>query len=128
MSPTDGLLRTELTYDPPARLVAYPLEVGTTWTSTSSVSGLTSGVSTFASETYEGAVDVRGALATPFAEFDVLRVVLTLDRWVGFALVHFDVSHLFVTECFGTVATLRSQAYVSGPEMTTVGELRRLSP
>lgn len=127
VSPEDGLFRTELTYDPPARLMAYPLELDTTWTSTSSVSGLTSGVITFASETYEGLVDARGVLSTPFAEFDALRVVLTLDRWVGAAL-YFDVSQLFVTECFGTVATLRSEGYVSGPEMTTVGELRRLSP
>jgi len=127
VSPEDGLFRTELTYDPPAKLMAYPLELDTTWTSTSSVSGLTSGVLTFASETYEGTVDARGVLATPFADFDALRVVLTLDRWVGAAL-YFDVSHLFVTECFGTVATLRSEAYVSGPEMTTLGEVRRLSP
>lgn len=127
VSPEDGLFRTELTYDPPAKLMAYPLELDTTWTSTSSVSGLTSGVLTFASETYEGLVDARGVLATPFADFDALRVVLTLDRWVGAAL-YFDVSQLFVTECFGTVATLRSEAYVSGPEMTTLGELRRLSP
>lgn len=127
VSPEDGLFRTELTYDPPAKLMAYPLELDTTWTSTSSISGLTSGVLTFASETYEGLVDARGVLSTPFADFDVLRVVLTLDRWVGAAL-YFDVSQLFVTECFGTVATLRSEAYVSGPEMTTVGELRRLSP
>ena len=127
VSPEDGLFRTELTYDPPARLMAYPLELDTSWTSTSSVSGLTSGVLTFASETYEGLVDARGVLSTPFADFDALRVILTLDRWVGAAL-YFDVSHLFVTECFGTVATLRSESYVSGPEMTTVGELRRLSP
>lgn len=127
VSPEDGLFRTELTYDPPARLMAYPLELDTSWTSTSSVSGLSSGVLTFASETYEGLVDARGVLSTPFADFDALRVVLTLDRWVGAAL-YFDVSQLFVTECFGTVATLRSEAYVSGPEMTTVGELRRLSP
>ncbi|HRE91803.1 MAG TPA: hypothetical protein PK095_21975 [Myxococcota bacterium] len=127
VSPDDGLFRTELTYDPPAKLMAYPLELDTSWTSTSSVSGLTSGVVTFASETYEGLVDARGVLSTPFADFDALRVILTLDRWVGAAL-YFDVSHLFVTECFGTVATLRSEAYVSGPEMTTLGELRRLSP
>lgn len=127
VSPEDGLFRTELTYDPPARLVAYPLEIDTSWTSTSSVSGLTSGVLTFASETYEGLVDARGTLGTPFAEFDALRVVLTLDRWVGAALF-FDVSHLFVTECFGTVATLRSESYVTGPEMTTLSSLRRLSP
>lgn len=127
VSPEDGLFRTELIYDPPAKLMAYPLELDTTWTSTSSVSGLTSGVLTFASETYEGLVDARGGLSTPFADFDALRVILTLDRWVGAAL-YFDVSQLFVTECFGTVATLRSEAYVSGPEMTTVGELRRLSP
>lgn len=127
VSPEAGLLRTELAYDPPARLMAYPLSVGTTWASTSTVTGLTNGVPTLATETYEGSVDARANLATPFSDFDVLRVVLTLDRWVGAAL-YFDVQHLFVTECFGTVASLRSKAYVSGPEMSSASELRRLSP
>lgn len=127
VSPEDGLFRTELAYDPPARILAYPLTLEKTWTSTSSVSGLTNGVVTFASETYEGKVDASGRLSTPFATFDVLRAVVTLDRWVGAAL-YFDVSHFFVTECFGTVATLRSEAYVTGPELDTAAELRRLSP
>ncbi len=127
VSPEGGLFRTELTYDPPAKLMAYPLALNTTWASTSTITGLTSGVISYVTETYEGTVDNRGTLATPFADFDAFRVVLTLDRLVG-AVPYSDVSHLFVTECFGTVATLRSPAYASGPEFTTASELRRLSP
>jgi len=127
VSPEDGLLRTELAYDPPAQLLAYPLSVGTTWTSTSSVTGLTDGVWTVATETYEGDVDVAGVLSTPFAEFEVLRAVVSLDRWIGVVL-YYEVQHLFVTECFGTVGSIRSDSYESGPEFDTAAEIRRLSP
>ena len=127
VSSADGLLRTELAYDPPARILAYPLALDASWTTTSTVTGLTNGVVSLATETYEGRVDARGTLATPFADFDVLRAVVALDRWVGGAL-YFEVQQLFVSECFGTVASLRSEAYEAGPELTTAAELRRLSP
>lgn len=127
VSPEGGLTRTQLTYDPPARLLAYPMTKGMTWTSTSSVSGVTNGIATFASETYEGSIDADGVLKTPFADFPTLRAIVKLSRWVGFAL-YTEVSHLWVTECFGTVATVRSEGYATGPELTKAAELRRLSP
>jgi len=127
VSTAGGPFRTELAYDPPAKLLAYPLELGLAWESTSTVTGLTSGVVTVLDETYQGTVDARGSLATPFADFDALRVVLTLQRSLG-ATYYSEVQHLFVTECFGTVAALRSQPYERGPELTNAAELRRLSP
>lgn len=127
VSAEGGFTRTQLSYDPPARLLAYPMTKGKTWTSTSSVSGVTNGIATFASETYEGTIDADGTLKTPFAEFETLRAIVSLDRWVGVAL-YTEVSHLWVTECFGTVATVRSEGYASGPELTKAAELRRLSP
>lgn len=127
VSPEDGFTRTQLTYDPPARLLAYPMTKGKTWTSTSSVSGVTSGIATFATETYEGSIDADGTLKTPFADFATLRAIVSLERWVGVAL-YTEVSHLWVTECFGTVATVRSKGYATGPELSEAAELRRLSP
>lgn len=127
VSPSDGALRTELRYDPPALLLAFPLALDAAWTTTSAVSGVTNGVPTLATETYEARVDAAGTVVTPFASFDALRVVVALDRWVGAAL-YFDVQHLFVAECFGTVASIRSEGYVSATEFTTAAELRRLAP
>ena len=126
-SAEDGLTKTELTYTPPAKLLGYPLAVAASWTSTSTVSGLTSGVATLATETYSGTVDARGTVKTPFADFDALRVIVTLNRWIG-AVFYNDVQQLFVTECFGTIASVRSAAYQTGPEFTSAAELRRLSP
>ncbi len=126
-SETDGLTRTELVYDPPAKLMSFPLELDASWTTTSTISGLTNGVPSLVTETWTGEVDARGEVSTPFADFDALRVNLRLDRLVG-AVPYFEVQHLFVTECFGTIASLRSEGYVAGPEFSTAAELRRLAP
>lgn len=128
VSPDDGLFRTELTYDPPATLLAFPLTKGATWTSVSDVSGLTSGTPTaFVSETYTGRVDEAGTVKTPFGAFPALRAVVELDRLVG-AVPYSEVQHLYVAECFGTVASVRSEAYASGPEIEQAAEIRRLAP
>jgi hypothetical protein len=126
-SETDGLTRTELVYDPPAKLMSFPLELDASWTTTSTITGLTNGVPSLVTETWTGKVDARGEVSTPFADFDALRINLRLDRLVG-AVPYFEVQHLFVSECFGTVASLRSEGYVAGPEFSDAAELRRLAP
>src|SRR5205085_778707 len=42
-SPADGLYATKLTYSPPAKLIAFPLTAGATWSTTSQVSGTYNG-------------------------------------------------------------------------------------
>ncbi len=125
--PQDSLLATRLSYNPPAKLIAFPLTVGATWSTTSTVSGLYNGAAWVQYESYESTADVRGVAKTPFADFDVIRVKTKLTRTVG-VVVNVTRSQAFVSECFGTIATLRSQLNETGSEFSSQAEVRRLSP
>lgn len=127
VSPDDGLSRTNLEYDPAVTTLAFPLEVGDSWTTDATVSGLASGIASFYYEDYENHVDAEGELITPFGTFDVLRVRVVLTRTVG-ALVTVIRSYAFVSECFGTVATVTSRDNESRGEFTRAAEVRRLTP
>ncbi len=127
VSPEGGLFATKLKYNPPARMMAFPLEVGTTWASESSVTGTVDGIVAVASEDYSAKVDQAGVLKTPFGNFDVLRISVTLDRKVGLLSTTVR-SVLFASECFGTVALIRSQDNESEAEFTSASEVRRLTP
>jgi hypothetical protein len=72
-------------------------------------------------------VDERGDVVTPFSTFDALRVRIDLTRTVG-ALVSTQKTFAFVTECFGTIATIDSTTNESGDEFTDVSEIKRLTP
>ncbi len=125
VSPTDGLGRTELTYDPPVRVLTFPLEQGSRWTSNSLVTGLAQGLAANYRETYVSVVDARGEVETPYASFEALRVQTTLTRDLTFSrtTVH---QHIFVAECFGTVATVVSGDDEPDVEFDRAAELRRL--
>ncbi len=127
VSPNAGPTRTELTYDPPAVLLQLPLTTTTQWSSTSTISGVASGVASYYSEKYESRVDATGDLDTPYGTFPVLRVRTLLTRTVGAAVVTVR-SLQFVAECYGTVATVTSNQYESDVDFTTAAELRRLAP
>jgi hypothetical protein len=125
--PMDSLYATKLSYSPPARLLKFPLTAGDTWSTTSTVSGLYNGAVWVQYETYDSSADVRGLAKTPFSEFDVIRVKTTLRRTVGL-VVTTTRSQAFVTECFGTIATLSSQLNELSSEFSDQAEVRRLSP
>jgi hypothetical protein len=127
VSKTDGLTRTEVTYDPPAVLLSFPLSEGSSWSSTSTVQGLVDGFFSTYVETYDSEVDARGELMTPFGAFDVVRVGTQLTRTVG-VIPTVTKTFAFVAECFGTVAKVTSQAGEQGVEFTSAAELSRLSP
>jgi hypothetical protein len=127
VSPDDGLTRTKLTYDPAVKVLAFPLQAGTTFTTDSLVTGVASGVWSAYSEKYESQVDATGTLKTPYSTFHVLRVRTLLTRTVGL-LVTTARTFTFVTDCFGTVATVRSQDNESAVEFTQAAEVWRLSP
>lgn len=127
VSPEDGVTRTELTYDPPIEVLSFPLVEGKTWTTDSTVTGYTSGVFSAYSETYENVVDARGTIVTPFSTFDGFRVRVDLTRLVG-ALLTTQKTFAFVTECFGTVATINSELNETSDEFDDVSEIRRLTP
>jgi hypothetical protein len=127
VSPEDGLFRTEIEYDPPVTILDFPLEEGKTWTVDSNVSGLYDGVVSVYDEVYEFEVDANGVLMTDFGNFQVLRVRSTMDRTVGILNYVFR-SFAFVTECYGTVATIAAQEDETEVEFTDVAELKRIAP
>jgi len=127
VSPEDGLFATRLTYDPPVTVLSFPLEIGQTWTSDTTITGLTLGVPSFANEAYASTVDAAGALRTPFGTFDVLRVRTTLTRTVGLVVTTLR-QVAFVAPCFGTVALVVSRAGEPDVEFSEAAELRRLAP
>lgn len=125
VSPNDGVSRTELTYDPPVRVLAFPLEAGSRWTTDARVTGLAEGLAVNYGETYENEVDAEGEVVTPYAPFDALRVRVTLTRDLTFSRTTVR-QFLFVAECFGTVATVVSEEDETEMEFDRAAEIRRL--
>ena len=128
VSPDDGFTRTRLENDPAVDVLAFPLEVGERWTSEPSVSGLALGAITAYSEDYVSEVDAAGELVTPFGTtFEVLRVRTELERTVGLLTTTVR-TFAFVSECFGTVATVTSEDDEDQVEFSRAAEVRRLAP
>lgn len=126
VTPDDGWARTELSYDPAVEVLAFPMSQGDTWTTDATASGWYSGGYWTAYETYESQVDAHGTLKTPFGDFEVLRVRTDLTRTVG-VMVTTQITYSFVSECFGTVATIRSQENEDQAEFTDAAEVRRMA-
>jgi hypothetical protein len=124
VSPTSTYPSTKLVYSPPAKLIAFPLTHGSTFTTTSTVSGTYSGMPGYSySETYVSNSDQVGDAVTPFARFPVQRVAVVVSR----SSLTYTRQFLFVTECFGTVATMTSAQYEAAAEFTSASEVRRLA-
>ncbi len=127
-SPAAGSTQTELHYSPGVTVLAFPLQMNATWSTTSTVTGVADGVDVLYTETYDSTVDAAGALKTPYADFDVLRVDTLLTRVVG-VLVTTTRTFSFVTECFGNVATMVSNTDDTlTVDFTTAAEVSRLAP
>jgi len=127
VSEEDGFSKTELSYDPPVPVLQFPLRAGDSWQVDADVSGTYVGVFSFYTESYVFEADAVGELRTPFGNFDVTRVRSTLDRQVGLLQTVIR-SFGFVSECFGTVATITSQENEGSAEFTDVADVRRLAP
>jgi hypothetical protein len=127
VSADDGLYQTELTYSPPAKLLQFPLGASSSWSSDSSVTGTLNGGFWTYDEKYEASVDRSGEIATPFSRFGGARVKLVLTQTVGFS-VTVTRQFLFMTECFGTVASMVSQPNEFQSEFSSAAEVRRLAP
>lgn len=129
VSPEDGFLVTELTYNPPVPVLQFPLQAGDSWSVSSDITGWYEGtiIVGFYNETYVFEADDAGTLLTPYGTFPSIRVRSVLDRTVGF-LTTVIRQFAFVTECFGTVATVTATDNEDGLEFSEVSELRRLAP
>ena len=128
VSPDAGNTRTELAYDPPAKILALPLTASSAWMSTSTVSGLALGVVTAYTEKYVSRVDQVGTMKTPYGEFPVQRVATDLTRTSGLATILTKRSFAWIAECFGSVANVSSQDFETDAEFTDPAEIRRLAP
>lgn len=127
VSPTGGLTRTEVHYDPPIDVLRYPLSASSAWTQTASITGVVNGIISVYEEAYDVRVDALGTVATPYGTFPALRVAVDLTKTIG--LVNTTTkSFVFVTECFGSVATVVSQANETQAEFSAAAEVRRLAP
>lgn len=127
VSPSDGLFATRLTYDPPVAVMKFPLAPKTSWTVATTVNGLAQGVIALYTEKYVMTVDATGALKTPFGNFPVLRVHTDLARKIGLLETRSQ-SHIFVAECYGAVATVRSKDGQASTEFSVTSEVRRWAP
>ncbi len=127
VSPDDGWDRTELEYDPPAKILQFPMEQGDTWQTESEVSGRFEGTVVTGDEIYSSQVDAHGTMKTPFGDFEVLRVRTMLDRSFAWTWPETLITYTFVAECFGTVATIRSEEGEDDPQFTRAAEVRRLA-
>ncbi len=138
VSPDDGLTRTIMRYEPPAQILEFPIEKGGGWSSTSTVSGRYNGTSfgtvpgTSLEVEYRSQVDMEGVLKTPFAPnegMEVLRVQTVVDRRGDFGTFPLGTvrTFAFVSPCFGTVATIRSERNEEDEEFKEADEVRRLS-
>ena len=129
VSPVEGLYRTELTNDPPVSMLEFPLTVGKTWKSDTTVTGVAQGVPMGLGykEVYTAQVDAEGELVTPLGKFDVLRVRVDLTRTVGISVTTVR-TYAFITECYGNVASIASRDNESDVEFTRASEVRRIAP
>jgi hypothetical protein len=121
-----SLPRTELTYTTPIVALAFPLSVGTSWSSESDVSGTVAGVAFLAHEKYSFSVGVRGTTKTPAASFDTLRLGMGYQQQYG-ALLTTRISYLHLAECYGLVARVRSRDNETSDNFTEAAEYRRLA-
>jgi hypothetical protein len=122
---------TELTYSPAVSVLSFPFQIGSTWSTNSTVSGTFDGVPDYTySEDYTSQVDKSGTVIIPSGTpFPVLRVRTDLTRTLGLVVLT-QRTYAFVTPCFGTVATLVSQlgGPLAGPtEFSNPSELERLA-
>lgn len=127
VSPASGVTQTSVSYSPAAAILQFPMKMGSAWKTTSTITGTASGVAVYYTEAYDSSVDAHGTLKTPYGSFPVLRVSTVLTKTVGL-LVTTTRSYAFVAECFGTVATLVSQANESNVEFSSVAEASRIAP
>lgn len=131
VSPTDtAATLTQLTNTPAVPVLKFPLTMGATWTTAAKVSGTASGVALFGTydESYVSKVDAAGDLKTPLGTFDVQRVQVVLTRTIGLLPATTIRTYAFVTECYGTIATITSSDNETNAEFTHAAEIRRIAP
>ncbi len=124
-SPTDGLQKTELTYTPPVVVLQFPLQTGSAWTTSSSVTGTATGMPVLYTETWTSKADAQGSLLAPLGTLPVLRVRTRVDRLIGMIPSTLR-SVLFVSECLGTVAAADAASTEYVDDFSQCSSVRRI--
>ena len=123
---------TKLIYDPPLPMLKFPMEDGDSWVVETTASGplCNSWVDYNVRQTAETDVDAWGTVRTPFGDFEnVLRVNTLLRRHMGVGVMPTQIrTHLFVAECFTSIATIVSEEGETDADFDRVHEVRRLTP
>jgi hypothetical protein len=127
---SDASSKTELTNTPAVSVLAFPLKLTAKWNTNTNVGGTAQGTALFGTytEAYTSEVDAEGTLKTPLGTFDVLRVKTVLVRTIGILPAETYRTFAFVTECYGTIATVTSAKNETNVEFTHAVEIRRISP
>lgn len=126
VSPSGDYPSTNLSYSPVVKVLALPLSEGSSWQTSTTVSGTYLGALAYYTESYTSLVDGRGVARTPFADFPVLRVrTVVVKGGNPFTTTR---TFAFTAECFSAVAQVVSAAGETSVEFTAAAELRRLSP
>jgi len=122
---TDGTL---VVYAPPISLYVFPLHVGSTYSSSGTITnGKLRGLPYAGTDTYDIAVDASGELTLEsyvFTQALRVRTTVTVAPSAGQNVVTRQTSFLF--ECFGEVARATSEPNETNDDFTTAAELRRL--
>lgn len=127
--------KTNFVYSKPIPTLKFPLTVGSEWSvEDSEGTGVLNGTSigfpgNTITDTYTTKVVDKGVVATPFAVFEVLKVVTTLERSsTNFCLINTTKTVAFVSECAGTVAKVTSQNDEEDDNFTDAAVVQRIAP
>lgn len=127
-SAAEGEMKT--TYDPPVDLYRFPLHPGDHWTIETSQSGyLNFGVPIFTNDTYNITAAAHGEVETPQGTFRAVQVVAQVSQAVPFTFLGNDrIVHTFVSECFGIIARVVSEADETEVNFARASRIERLAP
>lgn len=126
-SPAAG--QTLLVYEEPVQVYRFPLELGTSWTASSSFrDAVLYGVDNAGEEVYDFEVDAVGTLLLPgFTMENVLRLRVEVEQTFAVTTGEnpvLSVRHLYLRECFGELARITSLPGETEIEFTEASELR----
>ncbi len=125
-NPDEG--KTLLVYKDPIALFRFPIEPGSKWTATSTVSGGTLfGLPWVGEDRYTVTVDAAGRLELPdltLTQAHRVRIDMEITPAIGPKVSQRRVSFLF--ECLGEVARATSQKNEKAADFTVASEVRRL--
>jgi hypothetical protein len=120
--------KTLVVYESPVTLYQFPLQVGSSWTSSGTARNATlDGLPYAGTDTYQTEVDASGTMQLPdytFTQALRVRTLVTLVPLAGETTTQRQVS--FLAECFGEIARATSQLNETNPDFTVASEIRRL--